>query len=265
MKKIFTLIFAFACQFGAHAQNPDSIPNPGFEQWFISQWFDFPAGWMTNNSQILAPTVVRDTDEYSGFLAMQLINAGAFAPHASSGFPVQHHPATLNGYLKNNLATGDSGIFTVWIYYQQNRVDSGQLIIHSGNLHTYEPFNISISQNDTHADSCVIDFIGGEVYLSVLVVDELTFSFPQAISGLNAGDTWIVCPNPFSGNINLINKFRPDFPVVLTIYSSSGKMIFNQEVREGNIDLSFMSAGMYLFELNDGKSVYRKSVIRENK
>src|SRR6185369_4519339 len=98
MMKKNILLFCFVAQsLFVRAQASDSIPNAGFETWIFVSWFANPISWITNNNQLLANTVVPDTDSYSGSFAMELINMGSFIPLAYCGFRIIHHLNALTG------------------------------------------------------------------------------------------------------------------------------------------------------------------------
>ena len=90
----------------------DTIPNAGFEDWIFVGWNMDPRGWTVNNSQLLAANVVPDSNSHSGLLAMMLIQSGNFRPEASCGFPVTGHPSSLNGFLRNQLNSGDTALIS---------------------------------------------------------------------------------------------------------------------------------------------------------
>jgi len=271
MKKYATLLLIFLGPLLMSAQNTDSIPNPGFEHWFVTPMFAFPAGWMTNNGDFVASTVNPDVDSYSGTYAMQLINAGTYAAQAWAGFPVQHHPISLDGYMKNNLQAGDSGVFTVWLFFQQQLVDSGQMIVYSSAIHTYQPFSIPVSQNAPVVDSCVINLFGGQTNMSVILLDDLSFSFPQLVPMVVRNESWSIYPNPFTRNIFMKRNSAARFPLELSIYDFAGKLVFRKTMHSGDLssgetlsaDLQFLPATTYTLELNDGVALFRTKVLKE--
>ena len=52
------------------------LSNGNFESWTYNIWTEDPTFWFTSNSDLLASTVVKDSNSYSGFIAMNLIILG---------------------------------------------------------------------------------------------------------------------------------------------------------------------------------------------
>lgn len=222
MKKITLslLILIFVAQ-KTFSNIQDSIPNSGFESWFTTTWFEFPAGWMTNNTQLLASTVVKDTDAYSGNLAMKLTNQGALIPQAWCDFSVANHPINFIGYMKDLLFPNDSAIIVVRLFLSQQLVDSGYLVVYGGINPGYTPFIIPISQNNINADSCQISFTGGNNFQSDISFDDLQFDYINSISVIRK-ISFSVYPNPCTDYIIL--EITDQLPISVELFNiTSGK------------------------------------------
>jgi hypothetical protein len=181
-RKIYSIIALLFLFFSAKNLSADTIPNAGFENWSTTTWFDFPTSWQTNNSHIMAPIVVRDSFPYAGNLAMKLTNLNTLIPRASCGFTLTSHPENIGGYIKNLIASNDSGYFVIHIFYNTQIVDSGYQTLFGGGINpNWSSFIIPISQNSVNADSCSIVIYGGTNYLSDVSFDDLQLDFIQGV------------------------------------------------------------------------------------
>ena len=70
----------------------------------------------------------------------------------------------------------------------------------------------------------------------------------------------IICPNPTTGQITLSNL--PQEASNITIYNVLGKLVYEEETAEHQIDLSGLSSGVYMLHLTDGYSTFRKKIIK---
>jgi len=212
MKNLRALLLMTILPLFSHAQ---VIPNAGFESWLLSQWFEFPEGWETNNTSILAPTVVKDSDEYSGNLAMMLTNQGALQPFAGCGFEVSSHPANLGGYVKNYITFADSAVLTVRLFSSGVAVDSGMIVFYGQVFNpNWHSFTIPISQTRSDADSCYISIYGGSLFGSTISFDDLEFDFSAGIPDLDERVV-NVYPNPFNDYLYIEGLEEP-FTVTAT-------------------------------------------------
>ncbi len=222
MKKIFLLYFIFHSVL-ADASNPDSIPNSGFEQWFIASWFEFPAGWETSNTQMLAPSVRKDSAAFSGNYALRLTHTNP--AWARCGFPLTSHPTNFGGYMQNLLLNNDSAEISIRIFYNQQIVDSGHMVIFGGINPNYSSFIVPISQNTTNADSCVITLTGGTVDFSDLIYDDIVFDFAMGTGWITFPVVNPPYPNPCTDRIYIDTKGLDFISTTVEAYSSSGQYI----------------------------------------
>ena len=229
MKNLRTLVIMMIFPLMSQAQ---AIPNAGFESWLLSQWFEFPEGWETNNTSILAPTVVKDSDEYSGNLAMMLTNQGALRPFAGCGFEISTHPVDLGGYVKNYITSNDSAIMIVHLFSSGVAVDSGMIIFYGQVFNpNWTSFTIPISQTRTDADSCHISIYGGNLFSSTISFDDLELDFTAGIPVHNREDVKVY-PNPFNDYLYIEGI---EAPITVTVTDLLGR----KSVECGIIDPNF--------------------------
>jgi hypothetical protein len=201
----------------------DSIPNNGFERWMNTTWFENPDLWNTNNSQLLPPCVVRDTDAYADTSAMMLVHT-AISPQTWCRFQVINHPINLGGYLKNHLAQNDSAVVVVRVFYNQSLVDSGFAVFYGGFNPLWSSFHVPISNSALYADSVEISITGGSVYQSAISFDNLELNFSVGL------------PQPGENDFNFYPNPCKDY-VILNIHSDEIK---------GNTVMAFNANGQFV-------------------
>jgi len=265
MKKILLLAWLFSIPLLSPAQ-PDTIPNAGFETWWFSGWGVNPAFWATNNSQIMAANVIPDSSSHSGTTALMLINSGNFRPHASTGFPLLHHPLVLNGFFKNQLHMNDSALIHIRVFSNGNLTDSGFALVTGGiTISGYYPLSIPVSQNVATADSCEIVLEGGNTYLSQISFDDLSLTFSTGIGELPAPVSFEVYPNPFSdwlqvtSNADAAGEVRIRLSDVLGRVITERTSIYKEETR---FELTNLPAGIYMLSLEKGNNRATRKIIK---
>jgi hypothetical protein len=263
-KTVYTLIILLSLLLSKANANPaDSIPNGGFESWSIISWTETPTYWMVNNSQVLAPQIVRDSDAYSGFTALKIGYLSEYPPQAWCDFNISSHPSNVGGYVKNQLGIGDSVIFTVRIFSNQLLIDSGYLVFYGGINPNYSSFIVPVSQNSLIADSCEISILGGMTTESSIIFDDLQFDFSQGISRLLKTD-FSYYPNPCRDNFFLrINRF--DFqPEEIEAYNINGQkckleMSIDKTTSDGylvQVNTKKLNEGVWLVLLMNDNETY---------
>ncbi len=264
MKKIFLFVL-FIMPSILKASVTDSIPNSSFEVWYLTQWYEFPGSWSTNNTQILAATVVRDTDVVSGQLAMRLTNTGGLQPYASVGFPVTMHHSNVTFFANPLLIPGDSAFVRVYMFDQNQLVDSGSQAIYTGIIQGYTQIVIPISQTNPDADSCLIEFFGGNVYNSDIIIDDISFDFNLGVDGIEFMSLNSF-PNPCKNFVN-INSSLPDIPESLIAFSANGA---KSEIRlvakkggYGVYDTSMLSSGLWIVNISENGNTYSCKILKE--
>jgi hypothetical protein len=263
MKKqfLFSILLLIAL-INSRSAKSDSIPNGDFELWYTTTWFDFPAGWMTNNNQIIAPMVVKDTDSYNGIYAVQLYTSNNLIPEASCGFPLTQHPFNVGGYCKNTLITGDSAEIVVRIYHNQQLTDSGRIVFFGGINPFYSSFVIPLSQSSTLADSCYIVMHGGTSGQVRISFDDLDIDFGMSVPENDKSGGLIIYPNPSSNKLiismpgrNLADGFRA------FVYDNNGKL--HAEISDIHfgpmiINTETLAAGNYIITVSNGKERFSR-------
>jgi len=245
-------------------------------------------GWVTNNSQLLANTVVMDTDSYSGTFAMELVNQGSLIPLAWCGFPILHHPQALLGYLKNHLFNNDSASIHIYLFHNNALVDSGYQMVYGGFNPLYSSFSVPISQGSVNADSAVIRFDGASQYQSSLSFDNLFLNSPTGIQEPDQSLPFRIGPNPTTdivyimlpGNLSsgdikasvfdlagrkVWEEFLSPVPEACCGCSPSDSLceMFPQASREHTISLSQLPQGMYLLTVQTGMLRGTHLIIKE--
>jgi hypothetical protein len=264
MKKVYFLILLLA-QLGSNASTTDSIPNSSFEVWFISQWFDFPGSWWTNNSELLAPTVVRDTNAHMGQLAMRLTNSGSLQPLAQAGFAIAMHHTNVSLNTIPLLIPGDSAVVNVFLFEQGQKVDSGSHAIYTGIVPGYYQVIIPISQTHLTADSCLIEIIGGAQAQSDVVIDDISFDFQLGIESRTMRPL-NVFPNPCKDRINIQSPYGR-LPETIEVFSQTGvKMQLRlADNKDGSdvYDVSSLSSGSWIISIRQDKIIYSGIILKE--
>ena len=260
----------------ASASVPDSIPNSDFEQWSTTGWYDFPTGWMTNNNQLLAATVVKDSLAHSGNLAMRLTNLGGLRPEAWCGFHLSSHPLNLGGYVRSLLFNNDSGEIHVRLYFNQQLVDSGYSVVYNGIFPLFNTFIVPISQNSVSADSCVISFDGGTVYQSDILYDDLQLDFLLAIPAIK--NSQLMCfPNPCSDRAILhfnAGNFYPDEIFAINTLGEKHPLNFIADMNKEDyiyymphdgkfvLDVGMLSKGIWIIAIKNKSETYITKLIK---
>src|SRR5436853_7367447 len=99
-KQVLTVCCLLFIAFNSNAQL-DTIPNASFENWYYPPNNTVQAvGWHANNSSIAAWNVTPDSVANSGFLSAK-IEKVSYRGILWSGFPIAHHPLSLDGAMRN--------------------------------------------------------------------------------------------------------------------------------------------------------------------
>lgn len=172
---VFILAF-FACKKNSSNQQEIAVPNGDFEL-----WDSMPNlySWKTNSCPACVPPyetyiVKKVTDVSNGQFAAKFIFNNFYSSFANNKFSVSQHPTSLRGYIKSNIANGDTAVIHIDLFSGGNIIDNGNFYEISSNA-TYRKIEIPISQNSMTADSALIKIIGGKKQTSELYVDNLVF------------------------------------------------------------------------------------------
>jgi len=173
---LYVLTF-LSCKKEAANNQMIPIPNGDFEQ-----WDDMPilANWQTNSCPACVPPydtyiIKKVTDAANGQFAAKFVYNNVYSSYANNKFAISLHPTSLTGYIKSNIASGDTAIIHLDLFSGNNIVDNGNFYETSSNA-SYRKINIPVSQTATNVDSALIKIIGGKKQNTELSVDNLVFS-----------------------------------------------------------------------------------------
>jgi len=172
---LFMLTF-YSCKRDIANQQIISIPNGDFELWdnmpnlFI---------WQTNSCPVCMPPfetyiVQKVTDASHGHFAAKFIYNNVYSSSATNKFAISIHPALLTGYIKSNIAIGDTAIIHIDLFSGNNIIDNGNFYETLSNG-SYRKIEIPISQTSSSVDSALIKIVGGKKQSTELYVDNLVF------------------------------------------------------------------------------------------
>jgi len=172
---LFTLPF-FGCKKNIADQQIIPIPNGDFEL-----WDDVPnlLSWETNSCPACVPPyetyiVQKVTDVSKGRFAAKFIFNNVYNSFANNKFSIPLHPTLLTGYIKSNIANGDTAIIHVDLFSRNNIVDNGNFYETSSHVN-YRKIEIQISQFSSAVDSALIRIVGGKKQDTELYIDNLVF------------------------------------------------------------------------------------------
>jgi hypothetical protein len=171
---MLSVLSMLGCKKETAIQQIIPIPNGDFEL-----WDNMPNlySWKTNSCPACLPPyetyIVQKVREASnGQFAARFIYNYVYRSYATNKFPVSIHPGVLTGYIKSNIASGDTAIIHVDLFSGNTIVDNGNFSETSSNKN-YRKITIPISQYATNADSALIKIIGGNKQGTELFVDNL--------------------------------------------------------------------------------------------
>jgi hypothetical protein len=173
---IFIMLTFSGCKKDTVNQQIIPIPNGDFELWdTMPNLYD----WQTNSCPACVPPyetyiVQKVTDASHGQYAAKFIYNNVYSSLANNKFPISLHPSLLTGYIKSDIANGDTAIIHVDLFSGNNIVDDGNFYETSSNAN-YKKIEISISQTSPTVDSALIKIVGGKKQNTELYVDNLVF------------------------------------------------------------------------------------------
>ena len=80
----------------------------------------------------------------------------------------------MTGYIKSNIANGDTAIIHVDLFSRNNIADNGNFYETSSHVN-YRKIEIQISQFSSAVDSALIRIVGGKKQDTELYIDNLVF------------------------------------------------------------------------------------------
>jgi hypothetical protein len=288
MKK-HLLILSTILATGAMAQQ---LPNPSFEDWTNSFFYEEPTGWATANPVILfsaesAISVTKSTDaqagSYSakiestaadfdgdgiediipGFIFNGLIDfaTGAFLP----GSPFNFRPDSFKGWAKYAPITGDGwgvqATLTKWdpVLGVSNPIAQG-MFFSDATTSTFTSFEFDFTYDSEDYPDSISVFVfntNPEAPLtgSVLWVDDFSLDYTSSASlNENSNDYFKAYPNPVTDELRL----RSDKDETVQIYSVSGKLVKTISIAQGVekiVSCNDLESGIYMIQRENGKTV----------
>ena len=152
-----------------------AIPNGDFEQWENQKL----SIWQTNSCPFCVPPyetdiIQKESAAAHGQFAAKFIYNNVYRSVATNKFAISVHPSALTGYIKSNIANGDTAILRVDLFLNNALVDTGTWFETSSTTY-YKKLEIQITQNNSKVDSALITILGGQRQNTELVVDNLQF------------------------------------------------------------------------------------------
>lgn len=255
MKKFIPfLLVIFSLKFSS-AQ----IPNGDFENWTVTPLWEELDGWTSFYGDFALPCISKDTDAYSGSFAAYFNNF-TINSYAYISFPISSKPEQLKAFVKANVATGDSIYIRVVLYHSSQATDSGKWVGHS-NLETYTEVVVPISQNNSDADSALIDIRGGNYSTTDMLVDLLSWDFASQVprTPLPLVLSFSASPNPFSDFLQFNVNSTLSTTVAMKLFNDAGKTIFqfdDLKINDGEnaifLPTQNLAAGIYHCILYNG-------------
>ena len=179
---ILTLLLFSSCgkessidQKGSPAPQIIPIPNGDFELWdniILDEWQTNPCTYCVPAFETYV--VQKDTDAAHGQFAAKFIYNGVYSSFANNKFPISLHPTLLTGYIKANIANGDTATIHIDLFSGGNIVDIGDYY-ETSSVPGYKKIEVPISQSFPSADSALIKIAGGKKQNTELYVDNLVF------------------------------------------------------------------------------------------
>lgn len=256
-----------------------ALPDPSFEQW-STQTVETPDNWFTMNEMLSGQglnNANKTTDANSGSFAIEMTTQQNFNGDTIPAFiswgpidffamgnpflpaPYNATPTTFSGSYKYAPANGDMSAGIQIIFFQ-----SGVQI----GVHT-EPFSASAGYTSFSSpltivgtpDSIVFAAFSGENPGSVLKLDDLSFSGGDVSLEEFENMSLSLYPNPSRDYVMIKSNGTFDFRFI----DLAGNLVLKQERLNGpqQIDVSHLSKGAYIVQINNGVQVESLRFIKE--
>ncbi|HLF64738.1 MAG TPA: T9SS type A sorting domain-containing protein [Saprospiraceae bacterium] len=244
------MVMCFTLPF--YAQN---VPNGDFEDWHtVGGWFENPDDWQTNNNQIIAPGVVKDSETPFGFFAMQVSNVTNIPGEAYTGFIRTVRPDNVHVFARSNIMTQDSAVITVLLYHEGDVVDSGTW--YETTSKAWRQITIPVSQNTQEIDSLEVRVKAGKQIGTWMSVDVFSIEDPSGI-GMDQSSHWTLFPNPMIDRSELVFDNPGQQSAALVVSDMLGEVVLMRTNIKNNTILferRDFPAGLFLVILSiDGK------------
>ena len=180
LKLLFTTILVVTITLSCKKENNNQqiipIPNGDFELWDNQPTLNT---WLTNSCPPCVPpfdtyVIKKVTDASNGQFAAKFIFNNVYTSYAINKFQISLHPSVLTGYIKSNIASGDTATIHINLFSGNNIIDIGNFSETTSNG-SYRQIEIPISQNSQSIDSASIEITGGKKLGTELHIDNLVF------------------------------------------------------------------------------------------
>ncbi len=191
------------------------------------------------------------------------VDMGAMSAKITGGKAFTNRPVKFSGWYKYApLGTDSMIVLCVLTKFDPLSGNSDTVgtafFINTISNSTYEKFEVAFEyDNSATPDTMNITILSSGFSStpgSALIIDELKFDYAVNVNDNQASDFYIY-PNPSNGvyNVNLTKNETTRF----TVYNSLGQMVYQNTSNDivNIIDLSQFKKGLYLLEINNGKSI----------
>lgn len=198
------------------------------------------------------------------------VDMGAMSAKIVGGKAFTERPTALTGWYQYTPAGPDSMIVYCLLtkFNQVSGVSDtvgGAFFITTAANTNYEQFNAVFEYKDgINPDTMNVIILSSGfsgVANSAVIIDELKFNYNGVGVDENSSNDFYIYPNPSNGvfNINLAKKESTRF----TVYNSLGQMVYQTTSNDvvNTIDLSNCNKGIYLLEINNGKSTQSRKLV----
>jgi hypothetical protein len=175
-KNLPILVVALLIFISCHKETDQiiQVPNGDFEIWNP----DFQNWVVESDTCLLMPpflpyvTRADSSQAQQGQSALKIRPGDICGRSVYNSFPILIHPNLLSGYIKSNIALGDTATIHIDLFMGSQIVDSG-VFYETHTNSTYRNIEIPISENNTAVDSVQIKITGGKMAGTELFVDHL--------------------------------------------------------------------------------------------
>lgn len=250
MKTLFTLPILALTALSAFSQ----IPNANFEEWVLSEFYEEPVGWTTDNSES-AQTVFRDDEAYEGNYAMRVvaqpIGVGSYG-EAKTTVAMDALPTSLDFYVRTmqENGTGLAGL----TFYAGEEIVGNNFWFGTETVEDWTLVSIPFVQNSqiTHVDIMVMaevgDFAPGEAWIAV---DQMAFSIPTSARNTAKDRPIRIFPNPAVDFVQVALHRAGGGSMELTDLTGKRVMTAALAAAQSHVAISDLAPGIYLATIFD--------------
>jgi hypothetical protein len=261
------------------------VPNAGFETWTLTE----PDGWTTGNvSGLSLFPVTKSTDAHLGSSSLKgtiVLLPGTSVPMSAfiqsgpggNGFAVSVRYATVTGYYKCSLLSGDRLALNFGVYLTGSGIGIGAQAI-PASASTWTQFSVPIGYFAPGTpDNCILQISiigpnGSDFHLgSWYEVDDLALSGVSAVSPETKPSTYSLdqnFPNPFNPATTIRYSLAHRSQVTLAVFNLIGEQVatlVNEMQESGTHDARFdasgLASGVYFYRLLAGGYVETRQLV----